>query len=198
MVQRANALSQALFVPSATGALTAPATLTFKYSNGNLQATKTFTFDGTYVLHADVQVSRGGRAGPGVLSWPGGFGDQNDDPRGGAYADAQFDTDRNGSDQHIAPKKISGGETMSGPFDWAGVSDPFFAAVFLPDSPATARRHARTTRLDVSKTIKRVGFGANSPPTKAQNDARSSARPLATAAGPPRPASSSGPRRSMF
>ncbi len=38
-------LSKALFVPSATGNLAAPASLTFKYSNGDVQATKTFTFD---------------------------------------------------------------------------------------------------------------------------------------------------------
>jgi YidC/Oxa1 family membrane protein insertase len=162
-------LSQALFVPSATGVLTAPATLTFKYSNGDVQATKTFTFDASYVLHAEVQVIHAGAPERALLSWPGGFGDQNDDPRGGAYANAQFDNDRNGSDQHLAPKKISGGETLNGPFDWAGVSDPFFAAVFLPDSPATATIATLNNQFDVSKTIKRAGFSANSAPSKAQN-----------------------------
>ena len=86
-------LSQALFVPSATGALTAPATLTFKYSNGDLQATKTFSFDATYVLHADVQVTRGGAPVRALLSWPGGFGDQNETPNMTAYTNSQFDSD---------------------------------------------------------------------------------------------------------
>ena len=120
MERPAEALNQALFVPSATGALTTPATVTFKYSNGDLQATKTFSFDASYVLHAEVQVTRGGVPERALLSWPGGFGDQNDDPRGGAYANAQFDNDRGGSDQHLAPKKISGGATLTDPFDWAG------------------------------------------------------------------------------
>ena len=110
----AVALNQALFVPSATGALTTPATVTFKYSNGDLQATKTFSFDASYVLHAEVQVTQGGVQERALLSWPGGFGDQNDDPRGGAYLNAQFDNDRGGSDQHLAPKKISGGATRYG------------------------------------------------------------------------------------
>ena len=57
-----------------------------------------------------------------------------------------------------APKKISGGETINGPFDWVGVSDPFFAAVFLPDSPATATMATLNNQFDVSKTIKRAGF----------------------------------------
>jgi len=160
-------LSQALFVPSATGDLSAPSTLTFKYSNGDLQATKTFSFDATYVLHADVEVTRGGAPSRALLSWPGGFGDQNETPNMTAYTNAQFDNDRNGSDEHLAPKKISGGETLNGPFDWAGVSDPFFAAVFLPDSPATATIATLNGVLDVSKTIKRVGFSAGSAPTKA-------------------------------
>ncbi len=105
-----------------------------------------------------------------MLSWPGGFGDQNDDPRGSGYNNAQFDSDRNGSAEHLAPKKITDGETLNGPFDWAGVSDPFFAAVFLPESPATATIATLHGTLDVSREIKRAGmFGSGSAPTKAQD-----------------------------
>jgi YidC/Oxa1 family membrane protein insertase len=162
-------LSHAMFLPSATGSLTAPATLTFKYSNGDLQATKTFTFDASYVLHADVQVSRAGAPVRAMLSWPGGFGDQNETPNMTAYTSSQFDSERNGSFTTVEPKKVSGGETLNGPFDFAGVADPFFAAVFLPDSPATATVVTLHGDLDVSKTIKRVGFSANSAPSKALN-----------------------------
>ena len=159
-------LGQALFVPSTTGSVSAPASISFKYSDGNLQATKTFTFDDSYVLHADVAVTRNGVPVQTLLSWPGGFGDQNETPNGSAYNSAQFDSDRNGKDDHLAPKKVSGGETLDGPFDWAGVSDPFFAAVFLPDSPGQARVVTLHNELDVAKTIKRVGLGSDSPPTK--------------------------------
>jgi YidC/Oxa1 family membrane protein insertase len=162
----ASGLNQAMFVPSSTGAVTAPATLTFTYSNGNLQATKTFTFDATYVLHADVQVTRGGAPLPVFISWPGGFGDQNEVPNGTQYTNAQFDSYRNGSFAHVDPKKVSGGQTLNGPFDFAGVADPFFTAVFLPDSPATANVVTLQGKTDVAKTIKRVGFGSGSPPTK--------------------------------
>ena len=161
-----ESLNQALFVPSATGNLTAPTTLTFKYSDGNIQVTKTFSFDATYVLHAEVEVTRGGTPIQTLLSWPAGFGDQNEVPNGTAYANAQFDNDRNGNDEHLAPKKITGGQTLAGPFDWAGVSDSFFAAIFLPDSPATATVATLHSELDVAKTLKRVGFGSGSAPTK--------------------------------
>jgi YidC/Oxa1 family membrane protein insertase len=156
-------LNQALFVSSATGQLAAPATLTLKYSNGDIQATKTFRFDESYVLHADVEVTRGGAPVRALLSWPGGFGDQDETPSGTAYSGSQFDDYRNGSFEHVDPKKVSGGETLNGPFDWAGVSDPFFAAVFLPDSPATATVATLHGQLDVAKTLKRVGIGAGSP-----------------------------------
>jgi YidC/Oxa1 family membrane protein insertase len=156
-------LNQALFEASAVGEVTAPATLTFKYSNGDVQATKTFTFDASYVLHAEVKVTRAGAPVRALISWPGGFGDQNETPNGTAYSNGQFDSDRGESFDHIEPKKVSGGETLNGPFDFAGVSDPFFAAVFLPDSPADATVVTLHGQIDVAKTIKRVGLGAGSP-----------------------------------
>ena len=163
----ASALNQALYVSSATGPLTAPASLTFKYSNGGLQAIKTFTFDPrTYVLHAEVAVTRAGAPVAAQLSWPGGFGDQNEDPRGSSYNYSQIDQYRNGSFSKTEAKGITAGGSLSGPFDFAGVADPFFAAVFIPDSPDTATVTTLRNDLDVAKFIKRVGFGSDSPPTK--------------------------------
>ncbi len=159
-------LNQALFVPSVTGQVSAPATLKFTYSDGSVQATKTFVFDATYVLQAEVEASRGGAAVPVYLSWPGGFGDQNEVSNGSAYSNSQVDYYRNGSFANIDPKKVNSGETIGGPFDFAGVADMFFAAVFLPDSPAGTSMVTLHNQLDVSKTIKRVGFGSSSPPTK--------------------------------
>lgn len=159
-------LNQALYLPSATGTLTAPATLTFKYSSGGLDVTKTFSFDETYVLHADVQVIRDGSPLRALIAWPGGFGDQNNAL---AYAGAQVDYSRDAHDEHLASKKVSGGETINGPLDWAGVSDTYFAAVFLPDSAANASMVALHNELDVAKTIHRTGFGSGSPSAKAIN-----------------------------
>jgi YidC/Oxa1 family membrane protein insertase len=153
-------LRNALYVPSATGHLAAPANLTFKFSDGNVQVTKTFSFDETYVLHADVEVTRNGVPVRALLNWPGGFGDQNDAQ---SYGGAQFDSFRNGKDEHVAAKKVSGGDTINGPFDWAGVSDPFFAAVFLPENPETATVATLNNQLDVATTIHRTGIGSGSP-----------------------------------
>jgi YidC/Oxa1 family membrane protein insertase len=159
-------LNKALYVPSATGTLTAPGTLTFNYSDGTTQVRKTFAFDETYVIHADVEVKRNGAPIRALVSWPGGFGDQDE---ANAYNGAQFDTSINGKDDHLAPKKVSGGATVNGPFDWVAVSDPFFAAAFLPDSPATATAATLHNELDVAKTIRRTGIGSGSPSKGAIN-----------------------------
>jgi YidC/Oxa1 family membrane protein insertase len=153
-------LNKALYVPSATGTLTAPGTLTFTYSDGTTQVRKTFAFDETYVLHADAEVTRNGAPIRALIGWPGGFGDQDN---ANAYNGAQFDTSINGKDDHLAPKKVSGGATVNGPFDWVAVSDPFFAAAFLPDSPDTATAATLHNELDVAKTIRRTGIGSGSP-----------------------------------
>ncbi len=81
-------LSNALYIPSATGNLAAPATLTFNYSDGTVRVRKTFSFDETYVLHADVEVTRNGAPIRALVSWPGGFGDQDNAI---AYSSAQLD-----------------------------------------------------------------------------------------------------------
>jgi YidC/Oxa1 family membrane protein insertase len=128
-----NQLAQALYVPSATGALSAPAALTFTYSNNGLEVKKVFTFDSTYVMHVDVTATDHGGPVTALVAWPGGFGDQEALPD---YAQSQFDTMQGGKDDRVAPKKISGGATLPGPFDWAGVSDLYFAAIFLPDMPS--------------------------------------------------------------
>jgi YidC/Oxa1 family membrane protein insertase len=159
-------LNKALYIPSATGTLTAPGTLTFNYSDGTTQVRKTFSFDETYVLHADVEVVRNGAPVRALISWPGGFGDQDN---ANAYSGAQLDTSVNGKDEHLAPKKVSGGATINGPFDWMAVSDPFFAAAFLPDSPATATAATLHNELDVAKTIHRIGIGSGSPSKDAIN-----------------------------
>ncbi len=152
------ALNSALYVPSATGQLSAPGTLSFHYAANGLDVTKTFSFDETYLLHADVLVTRNGVPVRSLISWPGGFGDENNAI---AYASAQLDTMRNSSEDHLAPKKISNGDTLNGPFEWVGVSDMYFATIFLPDSPSTATVATLSNQLDVQKTIQRTGFGSS-------------------------------------
>jgi YidC/Oxa1 family membrane protein insertase len=164
-----NQLAQVLYVPSATGSLSAPATLTYTYSNSGLEVKKTFTFDSTYVMHIDVTATNHGSPVTALVGWPGGFGDQATMPD---FALSQFDTMQGGKDDREAPKKISGGGTIPGPFQWAGVSDLSFAAIFLPDEPSQTLlvglhdsidlpRHGKADQVD-SASVLGAAMGSNS------------------------------------
>ena len=136
-------LANAMFVVSvngspqaqATGTLEAPATLTFHYAANGLDVTKTFSFGQDYLVHADTQVLRNGSPVRALLSWPSGTGDlETGRTRTGRYPmDSSVDTMQGGKDEHIAWKKVSGGATLNGSFDFAGVSDQYFAATMIPD-----------------------------------------------------------------
>ena len=133
-------LANAMYVPSATGTLSAPATLTFRYAANGLDVTKTFTFGQDYLVHADTLVLKNGAPVRALLAWPSGTGDLVvPHLRGSHYpSDTSVDTMQNGKDDHTASKKVAGGATLNGPFDFAGVSDQYFAATILPDHTQTA------------------------------------------------------------
>jgi len=154
-----SAVNSALYVPSSTGTVSAPGSISFHYAANGLDVLKTFTFDETYLLHADVLVTRNNVPVRALIAWPGGFGDQDNAI---AYNSAQLDTMRDTKEDHLAPKKVTNGDTLSGPFEWVGVSDMYFAAVFLPDSPATATVATLSNQIDVARTIRKTGFGGNS------------------------------------
>jgi YidC/Oxa1 family membrane protein insertase len=125
-------LATALYVPSARGAVTAPGELTFDFASGGLIVKKAFRFDNSYVVHVTASVTNNGSPLPTLISWPSGLGDQTTLP---SFTNAQFAISQNGKFNGIPPKKVSGGATLNGPFDYAGISDQYFGAIFLPDQP---------------------------------------------------------------
>jgi len=126
-------LNSVMYVPSATGTITAPGTLSFDYSYGGLTVHKTFHFDAsTYVIDADVSVTQDGAPVTALLAWPAGLGDQTTVQQ---YAGSTINTSQGGKSDDIAAKKVAGGDTLRGAFDYAGVSDLYFAAIFMPDAP---------------------------------------------------------------
>ena len=142
-------LAQALYVPSATGTLTVPNQLTFDYSAGDLLVRKTFHFDNSYVVTADVSVTQNGAPVEALVAWPAGFGDQRDARDYSTYQ--KIDRSSDGKVESIAPKKVNDGETQAGPLEWGGVSDLYFAAMFLPEAPANSTFVALRHSLDIPK-----------------------------------------------
>jgi YidC/Oxa1 family membrane protein insertase len=126
-----NKLNSALYVAASTGA-TAPAEITFTYSDGDISVQKSFKFDHSYVVEAQTSVVQKGAGVTAFLMWPAGFGDQTNGPQ---YANGQIVSQFDAKVERLAGKKISGGGTLLGPFHWAGLSDQYFGAVFLPQDP---------------------------------------------------------------
>ena len=128
-----EALYQVSGDASSTGVLQAPGSVSFHYAANGLDVVKTFRFDSSYVVTAEVEVRRNGVPVRALLAWPGGLGDQTE-PMHFAYGKFAWSLD--GKDDSTDAKKVSGGATLDQPFEYASIIDLYFAAAFLPDAPA--------------------------------------------------------------
>ena len=153
-------LNSALYVASKDGHLSAPAEITFEYADQDLVVRKTFHFDHTYVLNVETSVLYKGAEVFAAPAWPSGFGDQS---TAASYAAARIDYHNDASTERsgyiffpnyisrLPVKSISGGNTIKGPFEWAGPGDQYFTAIFIPDDPDTAAMVTLRNSLQVPR-----------------------------------------------
>ncbi len=146
-----NKLNSALYLGSSSGVLHAPATITFEYADGDVAVRKSFSFDHTYVVRVETSVVSKGSALAAYPAWPAGFGDES---TLSSYAASQINYQYNNSFEHLAIKKISGGNTIHMPFNWAGATDQYFAAVFIPDDSQNSALVTLRNSLNVPKNPK--------------------------------------------
>ena len=139
-------LSSALYASSVEGHQSTPATVTFEYADQDLSVRKTFSFDNSYVVKVDTSVTYKGNFVAALPAWPAGFGDQ---VTPAFYNAGNIDYQFNKNIERVAIKKISGGGTVSGPFHWAGPTDLYFAAVFIPDDPGSAAMVTLRNQLSI-------------------------------------------------
>jgi YidC/Oxa1 family membrane protein insertase len=146
-----NKLNSALFVVSQEGMISVPAAITFEYSDSDVSVRKTFQFDHTYVVKVETSLSYKGNEIPAMPMWPSGFGDEASPA---SYAAGRIEYQYNSKIERLAIKKISGGNTLQGPFNWAGVVNQYFAAIFIPDEPPNAAMVTLRNSIDVPKDAK--------------------------------------------
>jgi len=142
-----NKLNSALFVGRASGTLSAPADIVFEYSDAEVSVRKAFSFDHTYVVRVETSVLYKGGVISAFPMWPAGFGDETNPA---AYAASRIEYQNDSNVERVALKKVIGGNTVHGPFQWAGASDQYFAAVFLPEDPRSAAMVTLNNVLDNS------------------------------------------------
>jgi YidC/Oxa1 family membrane protein insertase len=143
-----NKLNSVLYVASASGTVSAPADISFEYSDGDLMVRKAFRFDESYVVSIETSVTSKGSVVSALPMWPAGFGDEL---TASSYSASRIEYQYNSNIERLAIKKISGGGTLAGPFDWAGVVDQYFGAVFLPEDPANSVIVTLRNALDVPR-----------------------------------------------
>jgi len=156
-----NKLNSAMYVVASDRGMTvthlgsarvsAPATITFEYADGEVAVRKSFGFDHTYVVHVETSVVSKGSQVVVYPAWPAGFGDE---VSLSSYHASQIEYHYNGGTERLAIKKISGGNTIHAPFNWAGVTDQYFAAVFLPDDSQNSALVTFRNPLNVPKNPK--------------------------------------------
>jgi YidC/Oxa1 family membrane protein insertase len=86
--------------------------------------------------------------------WPSGFGDQSTAPH---YAAAQIafqdgsKVERLANSWTVLPStKAIGGTTIPGPFQWAGVSEQYFSAIFMPGDTQNAALVALRSPFEIA------------------------------------------------
>ena len=157
-VTQRNKLNSVLYVASHSGQLSAPAQVSFEYADQTVAVRKTFRFDHSYVLYVETSILAQGSQVAAFPLWPSGFGDQASPA---SYAASRIEHQYNNDTERLDIKKVSGGATLPGPFNWAGVVDQYFAAVFIPDDPQNAAAITLRNPIDVPKDSR----NSNSPET---------------------------------
>lgn len=149
-----SAANTGLYLTPPTTSLQAPTDAEFTWSNGQLEVTKRFHFDHTYVVRVETSAKLNGAQIPAAIAWRGGFGDVTvRDPAPVEQVNAIYS--QGGKLQVLPHKKLNGPEQwgrggwQTGA-DFAGIEDRYFTAVFLPASgsaPGTiATRYWKLTR----------------------------------------------------
>jgi YidC/Oxa1 family membrane protein insertase len=141
-------VNSALYVGSPGGPIGAPGERTFEFSDGAVSVHKRLRFDSTYVVWLETVVTVNGKPVQAYPAWPAGFGDQGTGP---SFASARIDYFAGDKVERLAAKKISGGNTLRGPLQWAGPQDQYFATIFLPDVPSQAAMVTFRNGIEVPK-----------------------------------------------
>ena len=125
---------------SATGTLMAPARSPSATPPTALEVVKTFRFDSSYVISVETQVKRNGLPVRALVQWPGGWATWRS-----SCIPSQYRHPTHALQFCLVPRrqagstdatKVSGNATLDQPYDYAAISDLYFAAAFLPDDPA--------------------------------------------------------------
>lgn len=106
----------------------------FDYSDGHTTVRKSFRFEkNSYLSHVTCQVTVDGRPIPSMLTWRGGFGDLTVSNPAGAEKPVYYEAADDKLREESAKSAKNGPVTFSGTYSFAGTTDAYFAALFMPE-----------------------------------------------------------------
>lgn len=121
---------------SAAGRLTQD--ILFEFADQNVRVAKKLTLtQGSYVVNVDCKVWVNSKPASHYLHWSSGFGDASVDPRLAVHR-AIYRSEN--SIKRLKDSDIGEEQELSGSFDFAGLEDLYFAALFLPHQGQALRR----------------------------------------------------------
>src|SRR6266852_6098537 len=166
--QLQNAANAGLYqLSSPTTALQAPAEVELMWSDGQLEVSKHFHFDHTYVVRVEASVKFNGKPITAGLGWLGGFGDLTVTNPAPVETVSTYYSE-GGKISTFLHKKLDGLDKWGpglwqGGKDFVGIEDRYFTAAFLPASGATAGaletrywKASRTVKVDGQDTLEPV------------------------------------------
>jgi YidC/Oxa1 family membrane protein insertase len=112
--------------------------VTFRYFDGHTAVKKIFRFQKSgYESQISTEVTIDGKPVPALVQWRGGFGDLTIASPSTTQRAIYFNVPDNKFVEETVKVAKNGPAVANGNYSFAGISDSFFAAVFLPVSSAT-------------------------------------------------------------
>ncbi len=158
--------------PTATGHAAVPATsaLSFHYAANGVDAVKTVRFDSSFVITVEAQVLRNGSPVRALIAWPSGLGDMEEFlPSSSTRAQvptsamSQFAWSVDGKQSSQTANSsgflfwtspgIGNNTTFDQPYQYAAVTDLYFASAFLPDAPDRATLVTLHNTVDIPSDL---------------------------------------------
>jgi YidC/Oxa1 family membrane protein insertase len=125
-----------------------PLTVNFEFSDGRVLIKKSFKFtENSYLVGVSSEVTQNGVLVPHGLAWRGGFGDQTLSDAAAKQHAVYYDVGASKLQEKDAKEAKNGPVSTSGTYNFEGVEDNYFAAVFLPS------RNAPTEVTVLSDTV---------------------------------------------
>jgi YidC/Oxa1 family membrane protein insertase len=147
--------------PSSTGIIQAPCEVDFLWSDGHLSVTKKLKFDETFTASIALDAEVDGHPVPASIAWRGGFGDPTAERAGTAttvFYSLSTKVNLLPANKLGQPNQSDVRSVQSGPLDFAGIEDNFFAAAFLPRLETTGPRTGMPDSLGAAMTLTNWAF----------------------------------------